>query len=454
MKFPKSRILLGLVVIAIIIALLISQFSLGAQIGLRIENLMQQNGLKDAKVSISSYGSDHIDFSSITFKQGKQDYTLKDVRILATSLPYRELLQSNYANVAAEWTVASATVGGIDYKLPVLKGNGALQMKDNKPVITGEFADEANTHSGSFTVTSSAALLENLQASQGLAVLRLKEMVIPYDASKAILAEALTIEQGKMHAALESITLQRLENKDGFVADWKMDKLTISGVDYEVPVFVGEGKITTPNGQMAVSGAVRDVKRAYTGEFNYKDKVLTISRVRLPWEGATVISEKIVVDIGKDRPVVIPVTVSQLSLETLLNKLLKDKASGTGLVSGGAVLTIYPDKTFAIKDGNLQADKTGIIKISPDALPGDNKQLQLTRDVLSNFHYNILSIKTSADKDGKTAIALTIEGNNPDAYDARVVKLNINLTGDVIDLLNQTLLPLADPLQYLQKERT
>lgn len=449
----RSKMLWVLLLVVAAAAFIATQFSLGAQIGKRIESLMQQNGLQDAKVKISSYGSDHIDFSSISFKHGKQDYTLKDVRILATNLPYRELLQNNYANVAAEWTVASATVGGIDYKLPALKGKGALQMKDNKPVITGEFADEAGTHSGNFTVTSTTALLENLHAAQGQAVLSTAEIVIPYDAAKPILVESVVANQGKMHAVLESLALQRVESKDGFVADWEMDKLAISGVDYEVPTLAGAGKIMTQNDQMVLSGSVHDAKRAYSGEFNYKDKALTISRVRLPWEGATIVSEKIVVDIGKDKPVVIPVAVSQLPLETLLNKLLKEKATGTGMVSGGVVLTIYPDKTFAISNGNLQADKSGIIKISPDALPGDNKQLQLTRDVLSNFHYNILSIKTSADKDGKTAIALAIEGNNPDAYDARVVKLNINLTGDVLDLLNQTLLPLADPLQYLQKER-
>ena len=133
---------------------------------------------------------------------------------------------------------------------------------------------------------------------------------------------------------------------------------------------------------------------------------------------------------------------------------MKEKASGTGFVSGSATLTIFPNKTFTISDGNLAADQEGVIKIAPEALPGEKAQMEITREVLSDFHYKLLSIKTSKTANDQVAIQLSIEGNNPKAYDGRIVKLNINLTGDVIDLLNQTILPLADPLQYLQKEKS
>ena len=334
---PMSKRLLALVFLIVPFAavMFITDYPLKTKIETTITALMTAQKLDDVQMSISNLTQQNITFSRIAFRQEDKTIELRDLSVTATALPYTELLQKNYANVAARWTLGSVTVAGLPYPLPPLGGEGVFYMKDRKPVITGHLRDAQKTHSGEFTVTSEAVLLED---------------------------------------------------------------------------------------------------------------------IRLLWQGASVASQEIVIALGAKRPIHIPLVVKNLPLPTLLALVSSEKATGTGTVSGNIDVVVNPDGTFALGGGQFSTVNEGLIQISADALPGDQQQMQAARAALSNFHYKELKVTTSSTDRGKASIRLNLEGNNPEAFDGRPIKLNVNLTGDLLELLQQTIMPLADPSKLMEKD--
>ena len=131
--------------------------------------------------------------------------------------------------------------------------------------------------------------------------------------------------------------------------------------------------------------------------------------------------------------------------------LTRERVSATGSVSGDLPLIIERNGNFSFGKGKLQADSPGTITLPPDAIPGDNAQIAMTRDILKNFHYKILSLSISSGMDGKTPILITLEGNNPDMYNGKPVKINVRLSGDVLNLIRQNVLFLTDPKSILKQ---
>ena len=57
-------------------------------------------------------------------------------------------------------------------------------------------------------------------------------------------------------------------------------------------------------------------------------------------------------------------------------------------------------------------------------------------------------------QEDKSKITLTLEGNNPEAFEGRPIKLNVNIGGDVLPLIQQSILPLNDVKQLLDLQDT
>jgi len=332
--YPKRFLAMFLLILPIAAVFYATSYPLKEEIEKRLTTMLTQQGFTNVAVSVAGIDNRNITFAHIRLSKEKMKVDMEGLTISATNLPYRELLQNNYTNLAAQWTLRSLEVAGIPYELPVMTGSGVYYMKDANPTVAGELYDQERTHQTHFTVTPSVVLLEDTQV------------------------------------------------------EWQKAQMTAS----EIVHFLKEKK-----------------------------------------------------------PTLIPLKVRNLPLETLLS-MLGDKASGTGTVSGAADLIIYPDGRFGVGDGKFTALGGGVLQLSPQALPGDQPQMEMARNALSNLHYTELSITLVPDNDGKVTIALRMEGRNPDAFDGKGVNLNVNLSGDVLDLVQQTLLPLADPTKYLEKE--
>jgi hypothetical protein len=75
----------------------------------------------------------------------------------------------------------------------------------------------------------------------------------------------------------------------------------------------------------------------------------------------------------------------------------------------------------------------------------------LVREILKDFHYTSLSFYLNSGKDKRTEIRMSLEGSNPEVQGGRTVKMNVNLSGDVLGFAQQNLLWLTDPRKIIER---
>ncbi len=262
----------------------------------------------------------------------------------------------------------------------------------------------------------------------------------------------ISAEQLQLETAALPYAEMLKDNYDNVAGKWRVSGLTIQGVAYPFPVVAGEGELYFMAGKPAIKGDLKstDAKVAAAFEVNrFEAKVL---KMQVPWEGANIYTdEPFTFSFIDPTPVYVVLRVANLRLERLLNLLTSDKASGTGVINGSAPVVFAHDGGFMPGETHFEAKEEGKISISPEALPGDNPQMQMAREALTDFTYSKLLLTSKTDEKGKLSVSLQIAGHNPNFQEGRPVNLNVNLTGDVLELLEQTLLPSADPKKFLER---
>ena len=181
---------------------------------------------------------------------------------------------------------------------------------------------------------------------------------------------------------------------------------------------------------------------------------IVINHIAFPYGGGTVSAKNVKVPLNRTKPINIALNLQNIDLAQLLGAVSDGAIGGTGKISGTIPLTYYPDGKITIQKGSAQAGDNGTLTVSPEMLPGDNAELIIARETLKNFHYTTLKIGVSSNEKEQSVIAFSVEGKNPDANNGRPVKLNVNVSGDVIPLIQQSLLAINDVKQLLHIEET
>lgn len=181
-----------------------------------------------------------------------------------------------------------------------------------------------------------------------------------------------------------------------------------------------------------------------------KTSQVTITEASARWNGGTLSTENAQAFWAGGKRLEANLQVRRVPLQALLSGLTAGRASASGLVSGDIPLAVDDKGHITFGAGQFKTTEPGTIKVAEGAIPGDNEQVTVVREVLANFHYNVFSMQVSGGEHDKLSILLSLSGHNPDAYNGREVKLNVRLTGDVINLIQQSLLPSADPRRFLE----
>ncbi len=151
----------------------------------------------------------------------------------------------------------------------------------------------------------------------------------------------------------------------------------------------------------------------------------------------------------------VPVRITDLDLRRFLDGLNIQGLSGEGVVSGTLPVSTT-DGGVAVQDGRLAAQGTGIIRYQSEAadaaLAGQASQVDLVLQALKDFRYELLSIGINAGSDGEAALAIRMEGHNPDVLEGRPLHFNINVSGNMAPLI--TALQLGRELSTDLLERT
>jgi len=174
----------------------------------------------------------------------------------------------------------------------------------------------------------------------------------------------------------------------------------------------------------------------------------TLHRLGFDWVGGTVQVDPVSVAFD-DLPERLDLRLKGLQIAEL-TKLLPDAGiSGEGSLQGHIPLFFEADGP-AVRDGYLSST-TGVIRYQPKAAIGE--EAGVVDDALSNLQYSDLRLDLEGGLKGGAAIALHLEGRNPDYYDGVPVVLDLNLTGPVGSMMNDGLAAYRVPAQIVERMR-
>lgn len=237
-------------------------------------------------------------------------------------------------------------------------------------------------------------------------------------------------------------------------------KMILSGLPKEIPQMRLSGTFTVSAASYGSNLTLSDAQGAHRADIilsipsaNPKTGFLTVKSLQFPYAEGFIRTKSVKVPFSGDKPIKIALEFDNVSLSELAALASGGKVQATGVISGTLPLTYYPDGKITLQEGSASAKESGTIVVSPDSIPGgDRKELAVVRTALQNFHYTTLSLQVVSGPDEKSTIQLKVEGKNPEAFNGKPVKLNVNLTGDIIPMIQQTLGALDDVGSLLRSE--
>ena len=153
-------------------------------------------------------------------------------------------------------------------------------------------------------------------------------------------------------------------------------------------------------------------------------------------------------------PLLFPVQVQGLELEQLFILYPTEGLSVTGTLDGNLPLQIS-SQGVTITQGQLSARAPGgKLQFHSErirALGRSNPAMQLVTQSLEDFRFTTLSSQVNYDQQGKLALAMRLEGQNPAIEQGRPIHFNINLEEDIPTLLAS--LQLTDKVSDIIRQR-
>lgn len=417
----------------------------------RITAFLNQKGLQNISFNIDKVGIHQAVFGNI--KIGKENPLL--LQSVAVQYDPKELVNGN---------LRAVTLTGLDVAITQTeKGWSIAGLEDIKPKAASDGLGMAFSDLVDILPFSSIDVKDSHLRITGNSI----QTALPFNLRLTKTPEPMldmTINATNLVSAASDVSLGVItikaqpDEKRDWAGTWALESLDL-GKSAPVPVLAGNGDLSYTGNIITLKGAMESADKTHTASFvtaiDIKDSDknnLTISSVTFPFKEGVISSKNITVPFNRAKNITIPLTVRKVSLDALLQTLTGKRVTATGTVSGNMPVILKPDGSYTLGKGALKADSQGLIQMPGDAIPGDNEQVQLVRDVLENLHYSVFSAGVETGGEKGMVVRLTLEGNNPDVYNGRIVKLNVNLTGDVLDFIQQNAMLITNPEKLLKQE--
>lgn len=227
----------------------------------------------------------------------------------------------------------------------------------------------------------------------------------------------LTVQLNAISATVENVTVRGVEGAIGLRNIFPLttapeQKVAIQGMEVGVPL--GKGEVL----------------------FDIKDgNQVTVHRTKWQWGKGIIEAKNIRYAIQDQESQPFVVQVKGIALEDVLTVLDPKAFSATGQLQGNIPM-VFTRKGIHITKGVLESTMPGTIRYRMPGKGGfSQEQVQLVLTLLENFHYDhmALHIESTDEKNMHTRLFLT--GANPEVEKGRLVKLNITLKGNVLELL-------------------
>lgn len=271
-----------------------------------------------------------------------------------------------------------------------------------------------------------------------------------------ILATSLELNKSGFSMGQWHLNAEEQQDKT-WLGNWTLDAIDTSNL-LPVPVLDMQGTMKIDGNAIVLDGATSGQDKSYSAAFSGlfdarspdKSKV-TVQSGSFPFLNGRISTKNIDVPLKRTKNLTVNLTVQKISIDVMLQKMTGQRVTATGTVSGTLPVIIRPDNSFILGKGTLKADTEGTIKMAAEAIPGDNQQIELVRQVMENLHYKVFSASVDPSGNGDMTVLLALEGSNPEVYDGRLVKLNVNLTGDVLDFITQNAILFGNPEKLLEQ---
>ncbi len=417
-------------------------------IGAELKRRLEAQGLQNVELTVS-----RVDPKSITLENlsvGKNPPLVLNNVTLDYSLG--ELLSGN---------VQSLTLEGL--MLQVLRTEGVWGIGGLKPSSKGPLAipvdrdDISSIPLGSAKIQNSSMRIrtDGWQMNLPLNIEWSKTPApsVSYEGQGLdFRAKDITINAG-------NATAKALLEDGVWTGPWQITGIKVAGTPTPIPQLTANGRLKASADRVEVEGKIVSDDKSYKIGFqadyflsaSEKSKV-EITEAEMPWNNGILSTRNVSLPLKSEAEIPFDLEVRHVSTDALLQQLTGKKASATGGLSGVLPVAWKKDGSFVVRgQGVLTSDGPGVINMAPDAIPGDNPQVALVREVLTEFHYSNLSIHIESDKENRLSMRMNLEGRNPNAQAGRPVKLSVNLGGDVLGFVQQNLMWLTDPRKFLEQ---
>jgi Dicarboxylate transport len=202
--------------------------------------------------------------------------------------------------------------------------------------------------------------------------------------------------------------------------------------------------LTTPPGQQLAIGLLDlglPLTRGLVVFELQPGPALAVERLRWDFAGGTIRAAPFRVGSAVS-DIILTLEAERLDLAQLFALTRLDGLSGEGTISGtlpirisGAEAVIEGGELRALGPGWLRYRSAGV----PAALQQGGENVSLLLQALENFRYEALRITLDGRTDAEMDIGLHVEGANPDLYDGYPIEFNLDLEGELANILRSGL---------------
>lgn len=447
------QIFAGVVLVAGVAGFAAAMLPWKGMVASKLQAALEEKGFENVHLSFSKIGLHGATVEALSLGRAESPLFLKDIVIHYSP---RELWDRN---------LQALTLSGVSLEIRRAGGKWDIQGFGGSGTAAGGFKIPVSRDELSVIpvdrLTLDKSILTIVSDQWRVAAPVTLEWQKTPDPKISLRAENLELNAGNLSArAGEGLAEVKLAPSGGeWEGPWALRDVRIKKGSTEFPAMKGAGTLKAGADSIFVNGELKSPDEEYRAAFLLEHKYkapkkseLTLTRFDMPWRGGKLAADNIKISLLGDDPVRMVLQVHRVSINELMEAMTGKRVSATGLVSGDLPLTIRKDGSISVGKGILQAAGPGVISMPPEIIPGDSEQAVISREILKNFHYQGLSVEVSGEGEDGLLLLVALEGNNPDVYEGRPVKLNVRLTGDVLDFIRQNVMFITDPKTLLNRD--
>ncbi len=216
--------------------------------------------------------------------------------------------------------------------------------------------------------------------------------------------------------------------------------------------------LTTPPGQQLAIGLLDLGLPLTDGLIGFRldpDQTLAVEQLRWSFAGGTVRARPFRVGSATS-DIRVDLSAADLDLAQLFALTRLDGLSGEGRVHGTLPVKITGG-IAVIAGGTLETDRPGWLRYRPaeppSALEAGGASVGLLLQALENFRYEALKITLDGRTDAAMDIGLHVRGANPELYGGYPIEFNLNLEGELANILRSGLATYQIPERIREQMR-